>query len=76
VIAVDGRDQGKSGDSQDKITYEKMTDDLAALLEYVKTGPANVLGRSNGGIEALASIRLNCNSKGWSTIQFFGTAPP
>ncbi|MCX6636026.1 MAG: alpha/beta hydrolase, partial [Acidobacteria bacterium] len=28
VIAMDSRDQGKSGDSPDKITYEKMTDDL------------------------------------------------
>ncbi len=53
VIAMDSRDQGKSGDSPDKITYEKMTDDLAALLEHLKTGPVNVLGWSDGGIEAL-----------------------
>ena len=53
VIAMDSRDQGKSGDSPDKITYEKMTDDLAALLDHLKTGPVNVLGWSDGGIEAL-----------------------
>ena len=53
VIAMDSRDQGKSGDSPGKITYEKMADDLAALLDHVKTGPANVLGWSDGGIEAL-----------------------
>jgi pimeloyl-ACP methyl ester carboxylesterase len=34
VIAMDSRDQGRSGDSPDKITYEK-TDDLAALLDHL-----------------------------------------
>jgi len=53
VIAMDSRDQGKSGDSPDKITYEKMTDDLAALLDHLKMGPVDVLGWSDGGIEAL-----------------------
>jgi pimeloyl-ACP methyl ester carboxylesterase len=53
VIAMDSRDQGKSGDSPDKVTYEKMTDDLAALLDHLHAGPVNVLGWSDGGIEAL-----------------------
>jgi pimeloyl-ACP methyl ester carboxylesterase len=53
VIAMDSRDQGKSGDSPDKITYEKMTDDLAALLDHLGTGPVNVLGWSDGAIESL-----------------------
>ena len=53
VIAMDSRDQGKSADSPDKITYEKMTDDLAALIDHLKLGPVNVLGWSDGGIEAL-----------------------
>jgi len=53
VIAMDSRDQGRSGDSSSKITYEKMTDDLAALLDHLKAGPVNVLGWSDGGIEAL-----------------------
>ena len=53
VIAMDSRDQGRSGDSPDKITYEKMTDDLAALLDHLNVSPVNVLGWSDGGIEAL-----------------------
>ncbi len=53
VIAMDSRDQGKSGDSPDKITYEKMTDDLAELLHQLKSPPVYVLGWSDGGIEAL-----------------------
>ena len=53
VIAMDSRDQGRSSDSPDKITYEKMTDDLNALLEHLNTGPVLVLGWSDGGIEGL-----------------------
>jgi pimeloyl-ACP methyl ester carboxylesterase len=46
VIVMDSRDHGKSADSVDKISYEKMTDDLAALLDHLQIGPV-------GGIEAL-----------------------
>jgi pimeloyl-ACP methyl ester carboxylesterase len=53
VIAMDSRDHGKSADSSDPITYEKMSDDLAALLDHLKLGPVNVLGWSDGGIEGL-----------------------
>ena len=53
VIAMDSRDQGKSADSPDRITYEKMTDDLAALIDHLKLGPVNVVGWSDGGIEGL-----------------------
>jgi pimeloyl-ACP methyl ester carboxylesterase len=53
VIAMDSRDHGRSGDSPDKLTYEKMADDLAALLDHLKVGPVNVLGWSDGAIEAL-----------------------
>jgi pimeloyl-ACP methyl ester carboxylesterase len=53
VIAMDSRDHGRSADSADKLTYEKMTDDLAALVDHLKTGPVNVLGWSDGAIEAL-----------------------
>jgi len=53
VIAMDSRDHGRSGDSAETLTYEKMTDDQAALLDHLKVGPVNVLGWSDGGIEAL-----------------------
>ena len=48
VIAMDSRDQGRSADSPDAITYEKMTDDVAALLDYLKVGPVDVLGSGTG----------------------------
>ena len=53
VIAMDSRDQGRSGNSSDKITYEKMADDQAALLDHLHAAPAYILGWSDGGIEAL-----------------------
>jgi pimeloyl-ACP methyl ester carboxylesterase len=53
VIAMDSRDQGRSADTPAKITYEKMADDQAALLEHLKVGAVNIVGWSDGGIEAL-----------------------
>jgi pimeloyl-ACP methyl ester carboxylesterase len=58
VIAMDSRDHGRSSDSTGALTYEVMTDDLAALLDHLKVGPAYVLGWSDGGIEAfLLAVR-------------------
>lgn len=53
VIAMDSRDQGRSGDSAGPITYEQMTDDLAALVDHLKLDRVDVVGWSDGGIEAL-----------------------
>ena len=53
VIAMDSRDHGRSADSDSPITYEKMTDDLAALIDHLKLDPVDVIGWSDGGIEAL-----------------------
>lgn len=53
VIAMDSRDQGRSSDSEGALTYEKMTDDLAALVDHLKLGAVDVVGWSDGGIEAL-----------------------
>ncbi|HEY6598703.1 MAG TPA: alpha/beta hydrolase [Pseudomonadales bacterium] len=53
VIAMDSRDHGRSGDSAGKLTYETLTDDLAALLTHLRVDRVDVLGWSDGGIEAL-----------------------
>lgn len=53
VIAMDSRGQGRSGDSAAPLTYEQMTDDLAALIDHLKVGPVDVVGWSDGAIEAL-----------------------
>ncbi|MBC7506504.1 MAG: alpha/beta hydrolase [Sandarakinorhabdus sp.] len=53
VIVMDSRDQGRSSDSTAPLTYERMIDDLAALLDHLNTGPVDIVGWSDGGIEAL-----------------------
>lgn len=53
VIVMDSRDHGRSADAAGALTFEAMSDDLAALLDHVRAGPALVLGWSDGGIEAL-----------------------
>ena len=53
VIAVDSREQGKSSDTTEEITYEKMAADLNGLLTQLKTGPVYVIGWSDGAINAL-----------------------
>lgn len=53
VIAMDSRDHGKSADSAEALNYEKMTGDLVALLDHLEVRAADVVGWSDGGIEAL-----------------------
>ncbi len=53
VIVMDSRDHGRSTDAAGPLTFESMTDDLAALLDHPHTGPVLVLGWSDGAIEAL-----------------------
>ncbi len=53
VIAMDSRDQGRSSDSDGPLTYDRMTDDLAALLDHLRLDSVDVVGWSDGGIEAL-----------------------
>src|SRR4029078_398344 len=53
VIIADSRAQGNSADSGDTLTYEMMADDYAALLDAMKIDSADVVGWSDGGINAL-----------------------
>jgi pimeloyl-ACP methyl ester carboxylesterase len=77
VIAMDSREQGSSGSSPGPLTYEKMADDLAALLDHLRIESAHVLGWSDGGINGmllalrhprkvkkLAAMAPNLNPKG------------
>jgi pimeloyl-ACP methyl ester carboxylesterase len=53
VIIADSRNQGKSTDNGDSLTYEMMADDYAALLSAMKIDSAFVIGWSDGGINGL-----------------------
>ncbi|HTB97514.1 MAG TPA: alpha/beta hydrolase [Terracidiphilus sp.] len=53
VILADSRSQGRSLDPDHGLTFEMMADDYAALLDAMHLGPADVIGWSDGGINAL-----------------------
>lgn len=53
VIIADSRAQGKSADDADSLSYEMMADDYAELLSVMKIDSADVIGWSDGGINAL-----------------------
>ncbi|AII50833.1 alpha/beta fold hydrolase [Hymenobacter sp. APR13] len=53
VIAVDSRAHGKSVDLGDSLSFEMMADDFAGLLTELHLDSVNVLGWSDGGINAL-----------------------
>ena len=53
VIVMDSRDQGRSGDSLGPLTYEKLTDDQAALLDHLRIESTDIVGWSDGAIQAL-----------------------
>ena len=53
VIIADSRNQGKSKDPGDSLSYEMMADDYAALLKAINIDSAFVIGWSDGGINGL-----------------------
>jgi len=53
VILADSRSQGRSVDPGHPLTFEMMADDFAALLDAMQIPSADVIGWSDGGINAL-----------------------
>jgi len=53
VIAVDSRAHGRSKDPGDSLSFEMMADDFAALLDQMHVDSADVIGWSDGGINAI-----------------------
>lgn len=53
VIVADSRNQGKSKDRGDTLSYEMMADDYAALLDSLRIDSSFVIGWSDGGINGL-----------------------
>jgi pimeloyl-ACP methyl ester carboxylesterase len=53
IIVADSRAQGKSSDTKNRLTYEQITDDWAALLDQLHIDSAYFIGWSDGGIESL-----------------------
>jgi len=58
VIAVEMQGHGRTGDIKRDITYENLSDDVSALLDYLKIGRADVVGYSLGaGTAMMCAIR-------------------
>src|SRR5215813_14152658 len=53
VIAVEMQGHGRTADVPRDITYENLADDVAALLNYLKTPRADLIGYSMGGAVAM-----------------------
>src|SRR5499433_319540 len=49
VIAVEMQGHGRTADIKRDITYENLSDDVAALMDYLKIERADVMGYSLGG---------------------------
>jgi pimeloyl-ACP methyl ester carboxylesterase len=49
VIAVEMQGHGRTADIDRDITYENLSDDVAALLDYLKIPSADIIGYSLGG---------------------------
>lgn len=50
VVAIDRRGHGRSADTDAPFTYEGMADEVKAVLDVLRIGPAAVIGFSDGGV--------------------------
>lgn len=58
VIAVEMQGHGRTADIQRDFSYENLSDDVAALLDYLKIPKADLIGYSlGGGVAMLTAIR-------------------
>lgn len=53
VIAVEMQGHGRTADINRDFSYDNLADDVAALLDYIKVGKADIIGYSMGGGVAL-----------------------
>jgi pimeloyl-ACP methyl ester carboxylesterase len=53
VVAPDSRGHGRSADGEGPLHYERMADDMLALLEILDVQEADIVGWSDGGIIGL-----------------------
>lgn len=56
VVAVELQGHGHTADAERPLSYPAMADDVAALIEHLDLGPADVLGYSLGGGVALQLV--------------------
>ena len=59
IVAIDSREQGRSGRSADQISYDLMAKDVAALAKFLDHDRISILGLSDGGVTALTTAINN-----------------
>jgi pimeloyl-ACP methyl ester carboxylesterase len=55
VIALDSREQGRSGRSDAQITFELMSNDVVALAKHLGHERISIFGLSDGGVTAITT---------------------
>jgi len=53
VVALDSRKQGRSGSSDEQISYELMASDVLGLAQHLAHDKISIMGSSDGGVTAL-----------------------
>lgn len=61
VIAIDSREQGRSSESPEQISYDLMSNDVIELLDHLNIKHTNIFGQSDGGITALLTAHYHPN---------------
>lgn len=59
VIALDSREQGRSGPADAQISYELMSKDVVALASHLRHERISIMGLSDGGITAITTAINN-----------------
>ena len=55
VVALDSREQGRSGRVEAQISYELMSKDVVALARHLGHDRISIMGLSDGGVTALTT---------------------
>ncbi len=59
VVALDSREQGRSGRADKQISYELMSKDVVALAQHLGHARISIMGLSDGGVTALTTAINN-----------------
>ncbi len=81
VIAVDSRGHGSSTDGDQPLSYQLLTSDIIALMDYLKIPKVDVVGWSDGGVIAIQMgiyypSRIKRAVLIGATVQFKGSLKP
>ncbi|PTD07625.1 hypothetical protein FCULG_00007199 [Fusarium culmorum] len=76
LITIDSRAQGRSGDDPSRsLTYDLMTEDVVALMDYLKIDKFSTVGWSDGGCISF-DLAMNFTSRIDRIFSFGGTYSP